>query len=144
MGEEVWTRRINYRGDTKDSIAELITKSKYTDVTIYNLTLDQRGNSKDIDLYIGRLEPVAMEAAKSKLKGMIPRSDFIEIKGENCVWDEILLSIPYKNSSGDRLAIYRYDITRRTWTKENSYVDKINQKVNAMTNKAGIFVIIEQ
>ena len=85
-----------------------------------------------------------MEGAKSKLKDRTVRSDFIEVKAENCTWDEIYLSIPYKNSSGDALAIYRYDTIRRTWTRENSYVDKVNQRVNATTNKAGIFVIIEQ
>lgn len=144
MGEEVWTRKINFRGDEDDSIGELITKSKYGDVSIYDLTLDRYGDGREINLYIGRLEPVAMESVKSKLKEKIAKSEFIEIKGENCTWDEIYLSIPYKNSSGNNLAIYRYDVVRRTWTKENSYVDKINQKVNAMTNKAGIFVIIEQ
>lgn len=144
MGEEVWTRRINYRGNEGDSIGELITKSKYGDISIYDLTLDRYGDGREINLSIGRLEPVAMEGAKSKLKDRTVRSDFIEVKAENCTWDEIYLSIPYKNSSGDALAIYRYDTIRRTWTRENSYVDKVNQRVNATTNKAGIFVIIEQ
>lgn len=144
MGEEVWTRRINYRGARGDNIGELTTKSKYGDISLFDLALDRGGEGNEINLYLGRVEPLAIEGAKNKLKGKVVKSNFIEIRGENCTWDEIHISIPYKHSSGDDLEIYRYDEIRRTWNRENSYVDKVNQRVNAVTDKVGIFVIIER
>lgn len=139
MGKEVWTRRINYKTYMGDYIGKLYTKSKYADVSFYNLG----GNNSEVNLYIGRAEPRVVQGVKTKLGQRIVKSDFIEIRAQNCRWNTIDVSIPYKNSNGANLNIYRYDEIRRTWNKEISYIDYINQKVTCTTQKAGLFVILE-
>ncbi|WP_058485874.1 hypothetical protein [Defluviitalea phaphyphila] len=143
MGEDTFTRTINYTGEKGDYIRELITKSIHGNVNIYNLTLSSLNNNDEINLYIGRVRPDEVQTAKSKLSGKNIKSDFIEVKGENCTWENIYISIPYKNSSGENLSIYRYDYIRRIWHKEESYIDKVNKTVSAVVKNEGIFVVIE-
>ena len=143
MGEEVLNKTVNYRGSTRDYIDELILKTKDVDVRFYNLTLKENTTNKDININIGRAKPLLVQAIKGKLKDKKIKSDFIEITTSNCRWDNIYISIPYKNSGGNNLSIYRYDEIRRTWNKEVSYTDLINQNTRAFVSKTGVFVIIE-
>lgn len=143
MGEEVLNKTVNYRGSTRDYIDELILKTKDVDVRFYNLTLKENTTNKDININIGRAKPLLAQAIKGKLKDKKIKSDFIEITTSNCRWDNIYISIPYKNSGGNNLSIYRYDEIRRTWNKEVSYTDLINQNTRAFVSKTGVFVIIE-
>lgn len=144
MGEEVFDKTICFRGHTREYIDELIIKTRNVDATFYNLTLKRNSFNREINIDIGRAKPLVVQAIEGKLKDKVVRSDFIEITSSNCVYDSIYISLPYKNSNGKKLSIYRYDEIRRTWNKEYSYTDLINQKVRAIVNKPGIFVIIEE
>ena len=143
MGEEVLNKTVNYIGNRNDYINRLLLKTKDVDATFYYLTLKENASSKEININIGRAKPLVVQAIKDKLKDKKIKSEFIEISTSNCNWDNLYISIPYKNSSGENLSIYRYDEIRRTWTKEDSYTDLINQKIRAFVKKAGIYVVIE-
>lgn len=142
MGEDVWVRKISYKGDTRDKIGVLETKSKWANITLYGLTLDGNASDHRIVLSLGRTEPQAVQSIQKKLKGSV-KSDFIQVAGKNFKAQNIALSIPIKDSKGQNLKIYRYDEETRAFYEIKGTIHLVNQKVEFMSSNPGIFVIVE-
>lgn len=148
MGEEVWSRNISYRGYRSDTINRLITKSKWSDITLTNVTLDTNSSNRDIIVRLGRT-PVAIEDnIKKKIAGKIVKSNFIEVSGENYTASMLKLNIPFKESNGKNLKLLRYDEQTRRITEiklDDRNIDNVNKKVSIelVNETRGIFVVVE-
>lgn len=142
MGQNVWVRKISYEGDKRDKIGILETKSKWANITLYGVTVDSNAVEDQITLTIGRTEPKAAEIIHKKLKGSV-KSDPIQVIGTNVQIQNIALSIPYKNSSGKNLKVYRYDEVTRSVYEIKGTVNLVNQRVDIMSSSPGIFIIAE-
>ncbi|MDI3480615.1 MAG: hypothetical protein PWQ97_270 [Tepidanaerobacteraceae bacterium] len=144
MGENVLVRKISFRGNTKKEIGMLETYSKWADVTLYGLALDSSAESRNIEIILGRAEPVQAAKLKSSLTAGKIKSDFIRVAGENFKVSGIKVVIPFTSSSGDCLKALRYDEELRAWKEEYSVVDKADKTVTVTSTNPGIFVVVEQ
>lgn len=142
MGEDVLVRSIKYEGDKNDTISELITKSKWADITIYGLTA-QDYSEDEVTVNLGRVEPSVIQSIQRKLVNVSVKSEFIQVTGENFGISSISVSIPYKNSDGRNLKILRYDEEMRNWYTADINVDFINKKAITISKKPGIFAVVE-
>ncbi|MBB6215592.1 hypothetical protein HNQ80_001681 [Anaerosolibacter carboniphilus] len=142
MGTEVRVRKITYGGDKKYKIGILETKSKWADIALHGLTLDPNADGEMITVALGRTEPVVAQALQKKIKGTV-KSDWIQVTGENFKISSVTLSIPYKNSDGKHLKVYRYDEDTRSLYEINGTVDLVNGKVKIASSEPGIFVVVE-
>ena len=142
MGEDVWTRKIKYLGNTRNTIEKLQTTSKWANISIYELTLDPSSDDRDIVIKVGRVEPSLAQTLKAKLEGKLIRSDLIQVTGTNFTFNQIDLSIPYKGSESS-LTILRYDESTRNWVEESGTTNPVDKVVKMTTDKTGIFVVVE-
>ncbi|WP_300297088.1 Ig-like domain-containing protein [Anaerosolibacter sp.] len=142
MGQEVWIRKISYKGDKRDVIGILETKSKWANITLYGLTLDPNGQDDTISIALGRTSTSMIQSIQKKLKGSV-KSDFIQVTGENFKTSSISISIPFKNADGKKLKVYRYDENTRGFYEINAAVDVVNGVVKIASNEPGIFVAVE-
>lgn len=136
MGPEVWMRQIQFEGRRRDRIGRLETTSRWADVTLWNV-------SADFKLRLGRAEPLLATTLQSKLRGVSVKSDFIAVEGADFEAQRLMVSLPYRNSSGYRLQALRYDTATRSWYEEPFMVDQVEQKVIISSNRPGIFVVVE-
>lgn len=143
MGADVLVRNIKYDPDKNDVIGELITKSKWADITIYGLKLDDSSDDDEVNVQLGRLEPTVAQSIQKKLRSSALKSEFIQVTGENYEVSSITVLIPYDNSDGKNLKALRYDEDMRSWYTENVSVDIINKKASIFSSKKGIFVLTE-
>lgn len=143
MGSETWVRSIEYPVSWSDNIEELKLKSKWTNTTLYNLNLHDDADEEHIELRVGRLESSMADILKKKLIGINIKSNFIEVSGANFDFTSLTIEIPYYESDGSNLRLLRYDELTRQFENTMFLVDLINGKVKGISNKPGIFVIVE-
>lgn len=148
MGEEVWSRNISYKGYRNDTINRLITKSKWSDITLTNVTLDTNSSNRDIIIRVGRTPANIEDNIKKKITGKILKSNFIEVGGENYTASRLNLSIPFKESNGKNLKLLRYDEATRRVTEiklDDRNIDNVNKRINIeLANETrGVFVVVE-
>jgi len=143
MGENVLVRKISFRGSTRDKINTLDTYSKWADITLYNLTLDPEAESRDIEISLGRAEPVTAGKLKSGLGSGKIKSDFIRVTGQNFKVTGVSVELPFTNSTGDDLKALRYDEALGTWEEQYFAVDKPDKTVTITSLYPGIFVVVE-
>ncbi|MCR4430384.1 MAG: Ig-like domain-containing protein [Tepidanaerobacteraceae bacterium] len=144
MGEDVLVRKISFKGSAKKEIGMLETYSKWADVTLYRLTLDSTAESRDIEIILGRAEPVMAAKLKSSLAAGKAKSDFIRVAGENFKVSGIKVVVPFAESNGEHLKALRYDEKLRSWEEEYSAVDRIDRRVTITSSGTGIFVVVEE
>ncbi len=142
MGEDVLVRKVVIDGDIGHYISMLDTKSKWANISIYRLGVSYSGR-ENIELNLGRLEPAKVQALKAKLKGKAVKSEFIQVTGSNFSMDKVVISLPYKNSSGSSIKALRYDEDRREWTDQRFILNQVNGTVTLESVKSGIFVLVE-
>ncbi len=143
MGEDVWTRKIEYEGDKSDVLGVLETKSIWADISLYKLTLDDGAEDDNITINLGRIEPSLKQYLKRKMWGKAIKSDFIEVTGENFTMTGAVLSIPFENSNGKSLKALRYDENTRNFYEVKSSVNLVDKRVEIESTEKGIFVIVE-
>ena len=143
MGEEVLVRKIKFKGSTRKQINVLETKSKWCDITVYGLSLSSGADDDEVVLRLGRAEPAVAQALKAKLGGKAPKSDFIQVTGDNFRISRVSLAIPFKNSSGKYVKVMRYDEDLRGWYDESCTTDLVNMEVQVESKNPGIFVVVE-
>lgn len=142
MREEVLVRNIQFNPRRRDSIGELETFSKWADITLYDVR-ESRNADDDVKIKLGRVEPAMAQTIKRKLGALRVKSEIIQVTGENYDVGTIKIIIPYRESDGKNLKLYRYDLDDRTFYEENCYIDEIDKTVKAIIHKRGIFVVIE-
>lgn len=141
MGQDTFIRNINYDGDIREQIGVLETKSKWADITLYDV--QPNTSREDMHIRLGRTEPTITQILKRKLRGVGLKSDFIQISGENFKIKNALLSIPLKNNSGKNIKVLRYDEYTRSFYETRATVNLIDRKVEFLTNNKGIFIVVE-
>lgn len=143
MGEEVLGRTLQFRGDIRDKIGMLRTNSKWADITLYGVTLAEEARDNEVQMNLGRTEPLVVKALKDKLGNKAIKSEFIQITGENYKFTDAFLSIPIQRASSKDLKVYRYDEETRTFYQEPATVDLVDQRVELFSANKGIFVVVE-
>ena len=143
MGEEVLVRAIQFEGYWRNRIGILETKSKWADLTLYEVSLEDNNSRSQIKLILGRTEPETVKILRDKLKGKTIRSEFIQVTGENFKMKNVFLSIPIQRSSSKDLKVYRYDEETRGLYEEAATVNLVDQRVELLSPNKGIFVVIE-
>jgi hypothetical protein len=143
MGEEVLVRKIQYRGNKRDVIDRLVTKSKWCDIDIYGLTLDTSKDDRDIVLSLGRSEPTVTQMLMNKLKGTAVKSEFIQVTGKNFKMNKLVLNLPFNGTTGQEIKVLRYDEETRNFYGQGFTVDFVNKTVEVVSEKTGIFLIVE-
>ncbi|MBF8982495.1 Ig-like domain-containing protein [Lutibacter sp. B2] len=143
MGIDTWSRMIKYKGDKKDRIGVLETKSTYGDISLLNLTLDQYAKEDDITIRLGRVEPYVLQNIKSKLKGYTLYSDLIQVSGENFKVDNVLMKIPFRYTSGKNIKVLRYDESTRNFYPVYATVNLVDKRAEFISSYPGIFVVVE-
>lgn len=143
MGSETWVRSIEYPASWRDTLSVLVVKSRWANINIYGLRLNDNSDEKYITLRLGRVEQALSDALKRKLIGYNIKSNFIEVSGENFDFTGLLINIPYFESDGNGLKMLRYDKTTRGFEEVPAIVVQIDGKMTAYTNKPGIYVIVE-
>ncbi|WZL73570.1 IPT/TIG domain-containing protein [Clostridiaceae bacterium 35-E11] len=144
MGEDVYIRKIQYEGNERYKIGMLKTASKWADITIYGLTLDDDAEEDEMTLSIGRTEIMVARTLKEKLRGRGILSEFIQISGENFKMDRARISIPLKYGSAKRVKILRYDEATRSFYEQQGTVNLVDGKVEMFSPVKGIFVAVNQ
>lgn len=143
MGEHVLTRKIRYESGSRGIIDNLETKSKWADISLYNLVLAHQQRGQEAEVILGRVEPTQAQILKNRLRGQSVLSEFIQVGGNNFSVNSIKLSIPYHSGDGANLKVLRYDENLRSWYPEFSIIDVINQRAIVSSKNPGIFVVVE-
>ena len=143
MGEATLVRKVQYRGSSGDSIGELITTSKWANITLYGVRWDSSVSERTLSVHLGRVEPTVAQNLKARLKGRNIKSEIIQVSGENYTLTGVYLEIPYTNSNGNKIKVLRYDENTRTFYEESITVDKNNNRVKVRGLNKGIFVVVE-
>lgn len=143
LGPDAWTKTIDYSVDSSRTVSELKLKSSLFDVTVNNLRRNSYGRDDYLKLSVGRATPYVVETFKVRMRNYSVKSDFIEVNGENFTGDFYKVSIPYKNSDGVRLKIVRYDEDLRIFEELSSSINAIDGRVEGISTKPGIFVVVE-
>ncbi len=66
MGQDVLVRKIHFDGRKNDRISILDTLSKWADITLYDIGIDDYGSDEDACIALGRVEPAVAQNLKQK------------------------------------------------------------------------------
>ncbi|MCX7841852.1 MAG: IPT/TIG domain-containing protein [Clostridia bacterium] len=143
MGQDVLIRKVKINGAWGRSIGKLDVRSKWANIALYGLTVDYYSSDAEIELSLGRVEPVKAKALEQKLRGSAVKSDFIQVTGKNFRLTGLSLSIPIKNSSGRDLKVMRYDEGTRSWSNEWFSTNLVDMRAEILSANPGIFVVLE-
>lgn len=138
MDVDTWTRKIKYPSNFYGSIKQLVLKSRWANADIKELKIDRQ---EEEGFSFGRAEASLAENMKSQLVYNNVKSNFIEVRGGS--FDSINIEIPYFQSDGKDLKIFRYDEETRKIEKIVATTDLVNQKLIGTSNKVGIFVVVD-
>lgn len=139
MGNETYIRKINMSSRDNESIKYLKTESYYADINLYNVKV--LNSREDAIIRLGRTKGSELGVMNSKLRGRDARSEFINVTGENYTVSGVELWIPFKSSAEAVMAL-RYDESTRNFYPVDYRVDFNSKKVNVISDKSGIFVIV--
>lgn len=154
MGEDVWSRNIGYEGRKGSTINKLIIESKWSNITLSDVTIDSNSSNKNILIRTGRTAPAVQDNIKKKIRGNSIKSEFIEVGGNNYRADKLNLSIPFIQSNGKNLKLLKYDEDARRITEiklTNKNINNVDKRINVELTNAlpsdkvtkGIFVVVE-
>ncbi len=143
IGQNALTRKIIIDGDEDDNLGILKTKSRWGNIDLYNISLDYNAEYEDITITLGRANPSVKQSLQRKIMGQSVKSEFVIVDTENCSPTKIVLNIPFSMSSGKNLKVLRYDEDTRNFYSERFSVNLVDKQVTIESNKAGIFVVIE-
>lgn len=144
VGDDALVRKIQYFGQRDESIDILETKSRWGDITLYEVTLEPYTDDDEITIYLGRAEPAVAQTLKQKLLGRVVKSDFIQVSGENYQTSGIRLNIPLKDYTGRKVRLLRYDEDTRNFYPQSFALNLIDNRVEAFSPYKGIFVVVEE
>ncbi|NLZ54114.1 MAG: hypothetical protein GX892_13420 [Thermoanaerobacteraceae bacterium] len=144
MGQQVLTRKIRFDGRRADRISTLETLSKWADITLYDIGIDDYSSDEKAEIALGRAEPLMIQNLKQKLGRQIVKSEFIQVTKQNVRFSSFRITMPFKESDGEDLKVLRYDPYSRQFIEEDFRVDKIEKTVTVDSNNSGIFVVVEQ
>lgn len=142
MCEDVLLRNIEFKGSRSSSIGKLITLSKWADITFYNLR-KTRWSSDKVNIALGRAEPSVQDMIKRRLGPLRLKSEIIQVTGKNWETSSIVITMPFKQSSGENIKVLRYDLDDMTFYEEFYFVDKTEKTVEITSSSPGIFMIVE-
>lgn len=144
MGAEVLIRKIELEGSSGDRIGEFAARSQWADITIFGLSASGTARGDKAVISLGRVEPFLAQLIQGRLWDKSIRSDLIQLTGDNFSFDRARISIPYRNTSGDKLKVLRYDELTRRWYNVDYYtVSFIDRRVVLQTFNPGIYVVVE-
>jgi len=144
MGADVLLRGISFDGDSRNKIGIMETKSKWADITLYELALAQGQTRAQVNLKLGRTEPEVAKNLRNRLKNKVVRSEFLQVTGENLRFKNVFLSIPLQKGLSKNLTVYRYDEETRSFYEESATINLVDQRAELLTSNKGIFVVIEK
>jgi len=144
MGQQVLTRKIRFDGRRGDRILTLETFSKWADITLHDIGIDDYRSDKDADIILGRAEPLIAQNLKQKLGRQKIKSEFIQVTGQNVRFSSLRITMPFKESDGDNLKVLRYDPDMRQFTEQDFFVDQIEKTVTVKSLSPGIFVVVQE
>ncbi len=143
MGQDVLVRKISFDGRKNDRISILDTLSKWADITLYDIGVDDYGSDEDACIALGRVEPIVVQNLKQKLGRQKIKSEFIQVTSQNVRFSSFKLIMPFKESDGENLRVLRYAPNTREFIEEDFLVDKIEKTVTIRGFNPGIFVVVE-
>lgn len=143
MGPDAYTRQVSYPIYSNYNLGQLRLYSRFGDVIIRNPRSVANPIGSDIIISLSRLEPIYEDYLKTFLYDYNIRSNFIEIKGENLLYDNMTISIPYENKGEGNLKLIRYDEDKFQAEVIEASIDEVNKRLRATTEKSGIYVIVE-
>jgi len=144
MGQQVLTRKIRFDGRRGDRISTFETFSKWADVTLHDIGIDDYRSDETADVILGRAEPQVAHNLKQRLGRAKVKSQFIQVTKQNVRFSSFRITMPFKESDGVDLKVLRYDPYSRQFIEEDFRVDKIEKTVTVDSNNSGIFVVVEQ
>ncbi|KUO53085.1 MAG: hypothetical protein APF76_14940 [Desulfitibacter sp. BRH_c19] len=145
MGEDVLVRKVEFEGRRSgDRISELITRSKWADITVSSLSASSSSRNEKATISLGRVEPFLAQSIQTSLWERSIKSELIQVVTDNCRFERARISIPFSNSSGDNLKVLRYDeITRRWYNVDYYTVNLVDRRIVLQSFSPGIFVVVE-
>lgn len=143
MGKNVLVRKIVVEGDEDDEIEELITKSRWANIDLYEVSLEDDSEDDELTITLGRIESAYSQALKRKLNGKAIKSEFIRVGIDNCTIDKVVLQIPFERANPRKLKILRYDEDTRNFYIEEMRINLVDRVVTVESKEAGIFVVVE-
>jgi len=144
MGQEVLLRKIQFDGRRRDRIGTLEITSKWADIFIYDVGIDNSYSDEEPELKLGRVEPLVAQNLKTKLARQRPKSELIQVIGEDVRFTSLKVVVPFVESDGDNLKALRYDPYTRNFYEEPFSVDKYDKTVTILSYSSGIFVVVEK
>lgn len=144
MGEDVFIRKIQFDGRKSDRIGTLEIISKWADIFLYDVGIGSYKRDEEPELKVGRVEPLVAQNIKAKLGRQLPKSELIQVTGEDIRFSSIKIIMPFKESNGENLKVLRYDPYTRNFHEELFFVDKIDKTVTVSSYSEGIFVVVEK
>lgn len=144
MGQEVLTRKIRFDGRRGDRISTLETLSKWADITLYDIGIDDYRSDEEADIILGRAEPQVAQNLKQKLGRQKIKSEFIQVTGQNVRFSSFTITMPFKESDGYNLKVLSYDPDTRQFNEQDFSVDQIEKTATIRSYSPGIFVVVEK
>ena len=143
MGQQVLTRKIRFEGRRNDRIGTLETYSKWADITLHDVGIDDYRSDETADVILGRVEPLVAQSLRQRLGRTKVKSEFIQLLGQNVRFSSFSITMPYKESDGDNLRLLKYDPDTRQFTEQDFSVNRIEKTVTFRSSSPGIFVLVE-
>ena len=143
MGQQVLTRKIRFEGRRNDRIGTLETYSKWADITLHDVGIDDYRSDETADVILGRVEPLLAQGLRQRLGRTKVKSEFIQVLSQNVRFSSFSTTMPYKESDGDNLRLLKYDPDTRQFTEQDFSVNRIEKTVTFRSSSPGIFVVVE-
>ena len=144
MGHQVLTRKIRFDGRRDDRISTLETLSKWADITLYDIGIDDYRSDEDAEIILGRVEPLTAQSLRQRLGRTRIKSEFIQVLGQNVRFSSFTITMPFKESDGYNLKVLRYDPDTRQFLEQDFSVDLIEKTVTVRSYSPGIFIVVEK
>ena len=144
MGQQVLTRKIRFDGRRDDRISTLETLSKWADITLYDIGIDDYRSDEAAEVILGRAEPLLAQNLRQRLGRTRIKSEFIQVLGQNVRFSSLRVTMPFKESDGYNLKVLRYDPDTRQFNEQDFSVDLIEKTVTVRSYSPGIFIVVEK
>lgn len=144
MGQQVLTRKIRFDGRRDDRISTLETLSKWADITLYDIGIDDYRSDEAAEVILGRAEPLLAQNLRQRLGRTRIKSEFIQVLGQNVRFSSLRVTMPFKESDGYNLKVLRFDPDTRQFYEQDFSVDQIEKTVTVRSYNPGIFVVVEK
>jgi len=144
MGQQVLTRKIRFDGRRSDRISTLETLSKWANITLYDIGIDDYSSDEMAEVTLGRAEAQVVQYLRQRLGRAKIKSEFIQVLAQNVRFSSFYVTMPFKESDGDKLKVLRYDPNTRQFSKQDFSVNRVEKTVTFRSSSTGIFVVVEE